>query len=143
MVLKSPLPLLVAAMLILSGCVTHITSNVYQNPAPSEKFSNFTSIEVLPIKLVAPYADQESNEAALLKIQENVDFKLKPALAEWNARPATGASRTLLIEPTISEIKFINGSARFWSGAMAGSSAVKLSARITDKTTGQVIATPE
>jgi hypothetical protein len=141
--LKLLIPLLASVSLLLSGCVTRITSDVYQNPPPAEKFSRFTRIELRPIRLVAPYAGQEANEAALLKIQENLDLKMKPALEGWNAAPASGATRTLLIEPTITEIKFISGGARFWSGAMAGSSAVKLSARVTDQETGKVIATPE
>jgi hypothetical protein len=129
--------------LLLNGCVTHITTDVYQNPAPAEKFSNFNRIELSPARLEPPYAGQGANEAALIKIQENIDLKMKPALATWNAAPVSGAPRTLQIDLTIPEIKFISGGNRFWGGAWAGSSAVKLNARITEKETGKVIATPQ
>ena len=138
----SPLILLVAA-LFLDGCVTHIATDVTQNPAPPEKFSAFTSFEMTKVTLAAPYAGEGSNDKALLKVQENVSHKIDAVMAAWNA---TGASitprRTLLIEPVITEMKFINGNARFWVGPLAGSSAVILHVKITEKETGKVIATP-
>jgi hypothetical protein len=134
---------LIVAALALSGCVTNITSDVTQNPPPAEKFSNFTRFEMSKIALMPPYAGQEPNEKALIKIQENVDLKMTPAFATWNGRSAAGATRTLLIEPTVKEIKFVGGTSRFWGGALAGSSAVILEAKLTEKETGKVIATPQ
>lgn len=141
---------LLAALLVLplalglGGCVTNIKTDVTQNPPPAEKFSNFTRFEITKVALQAPYAGQEANEKALLKIQENVSAKMTPALELWNGKaPAGAATRTLLIEPVIPEIKFIGGASRFWGGALAGSSAVILKAKITEKETGRVVATPE
>jgi len=134
--------LVLAVALLAGGCVTHIHSDVTQNPPPAERFSAFNRIELPPLAIAAPYAGQDANEAAAKKIQENVDARMKPLLATWNAREASPA-RTLLVQATISEIKFISGGKRFLTGAFAGSSAVKLSARITEKETGRVIATPE
>ncbi len=132
-----------AAALLLGGCVTHITTTTIQNPAPAEKFSAFTRFELAKVALAAPYAGQESNERALAKIQENVSGRADPLLQQWNA---TGASavpvRTLVITPVITEIKFISGGERAWAGALAGSSAVILTARFTEKETGRVIAEP-
>lgn len=134
---------LLAATMLLTGCVTHITTTVTTNPPPAEKFSAFSQFELKPVRLAPGYAGQEANERALVKIQENVSLKMDAALARWTARPKDVATaRTLLIEPTVTEIKFINGSARFWAGAMAGSSAVILQASIVDKETGKVIASP-
>ncbi len=136
--------LVVACALLLNGCVTNIKSDVTQNPPPQEKFSAFTRFEMTPVKLAAPYAGQEANEKALLKIQENISFKMTPLLTQWNATGASAAApRTLLIELTIPEIKFVNATARVWSGAMSGSSAVVLRARVTEKESGKVVATPE
>ena len=89
-----------------------------------------------------PYAGQEANEKALVKIQENVSLKMTPTLEGWNRTASGGVTRTLLIEPTVTEIKFINATSRVWAGAMAGSSAVILKVRITEKETGKVIAEP-
>ena len=142
---KSILSLLgIVASLLLSGCATQIKTDVVQNPPPTEKFSNFTRFEMSDVTLLPPYAGQEANEKALIKIKENVAAKMAPALARWNEAGSKSAPpRTLLIELIIPEIKFINATARVWSGAMAGSSAVVLRARITEKETGRVVATPE
>jgi hypothetical protein len=138
----APLHVLVLAGL-LSGCATHISTSITQNPPPAERFSNFNRFEMTAIALAPPYAGQGANEKALRKIQEDVSVRMVPALKDWNAAGASGSpARTLLIEPTVTEIKFIGGGARVWAGAMAGSSAVLMTARITEKETGRVVATP-
>lgn len=135
---------LIGVTLLLGGCVTHITTDVTQNPPPVEKFSDFTKFEIEALTMVPPYAGQEANEVAMKKIQANVSQKATPLFEGWNA---TGAgktpARTLLVKPVITEIKFISGGKRFWAGAMAGSSAIILNAKITEKETGKVIATPQ
>jgi hypothetical protein len=134
---------LVIAAACLGGCVTHITTAVLQNPPPAEKFSAFTRFELARITLVPPYAGQEANERALVKIQENLSLKSDPLLAHWNEAGATAAPvRTLVVTPVVTEIKFISGGSRFWAGALAGSSAVILKARITEKETGREVAAP-
>lgn len=135
------LPLL--SSLLLAGCVTHINTDLTQNPPPEEKFSSFNRIELKPVTLVPPYAGQEANEQSLVKIQENVSLKMQPLLAKWNeAGDATATPRTLVITPVITEIKFINAAARVWAGAFAGSSAVIMKVQITEKETGRSIANP-
>lgn len=129
--------------LVLTGCITHIKSRVGQNPAPAEKFANFSSIEIAPISLEPPYAGQDANEKALRKIQDNVNLRTRPLLNEWNAHATEPGARTLLVQPRVTEIKFINGSARVWATWMAGSSAVILRVDFIDKATGQRIAQPE
>jgi hypothetical protein len=134
---------LLAASILLHGCVTHIKTDVLQNPAPAEKFSDFARVEMAKITLAPPYAGQEANEKALVKIQENVAAKMTPLLTAWNSRvPPAGGTRTLLIEPVVTEIKFINATSRVWAGAMAGSSAVILRVKLTEKETGRVIGEP-
>lgn len=131
------------AVLLAGGCATQIKTDVTQNPPPAEKFADFTRFEMPKLALLPPYAGQEPNERALVKIQENVDLRMKPALQVWNgAAPAGAAARTLLIEATIPELKFINATARVFAGAMAGSSAVILRVRITEKETGKIVAEP-
>jgi hypothetical protein len=131
------------AVLLLSGCVTRITTDITQNPPPEEKFSGFTRFELAKIELVPPYAGQEANERALVKIQENVSLKADPLVKGWIEAGASSAiARTLVITPVVTEIKFIGGGTRFWVGAMAGSSAVILKVTITEKETGKIVATP-
>lgn len=136
-------PALFLLSFFVSGCVTKITTDVTQNPPPLEAFSAFNRIELRPVVLQPPYAGQEANERALKKIQENVDEKMTPVLPGWNqAGSSRPGSRSLRIEPTVTEIKFISGAARFGAGAFAGSSAVILKARIVEVETGKVIAEP-
>lgn len=146
--MKSLLP----ALLVLSlgfafgGCATQVKSpvvNTARNPAPAESFSGFSRFELAPVSMPAPYAGQEANEAALKKIQENVDARLLPLMAAWNRIGAEKPARTLVIRPAVTEIKFINGTARFWAGAMAGSSMVVLEAAFIEKETGREVALPE
>ena len=131
-------------LLLLGGCSTNkITTTVLQNPPPAEKFSAFNHIELAPIAMGAPYSTDDGNRQALAKIQQIVLQQMTPVLQQWNAAGApAGGARTLLIEPSIREIRFFNATVRFWAGAMSGDSAVILDARITEKETGRVIATP-
>jgi hypothetical protein len=132
-----------AVPLLFTGCVTRIGTDITMNPPPAEKFAAFNRFEMEKITLVAPYAGQAANERAVAKIQENVDLKAAPQLQGWNnAGAGVTPARTLVFTPVVTEIKFISGGARFWAGAMAGSSAVIMKVTITEKETGRVIATP-
>ncbi|HVW20209.1 MAG TPA: hypothetical protein VHC86_03260 [Opitutaceae bacterium] len=132
------------AILALGGCATHITMDVAKNPPPAERFADFSHFELAPILLPAVYRGQDANEEALKKIQANVSSTMTPVLARWNAAGGQkGNGRTLLVEPSIREIKFLNATVRVWTGALSGSSAVILDARITEKETGRLIAAPE
>jgi hypothetical protein len=135
----------VLILLLFSACATHIRILNTMNPPPGEAFSNFTAFEMKPITLASRYANNDTNEKALVKIQENLSLVMEPTITNWNHIGATkgGTQRTLVITPVVSEIKFIGGAARFWVGPAAGSSAVIMRATITEKETGKTIATPE
>lgn len=146
--MKFPGYLTVAACLSISIGSAHarttIEASSMTNPAPSEAFNRFDHFDVKPISMAAPFSGQSANEAALKKIQENLDLRLKPMLASWNAMPVKNTvMRTLLIEPRVESIKFIGGAARFWAGAFAGSSGVLIKVKFSDPSTGQLIAEPE
>jgi hypothetical protein len=106
---------------------------------------NFTAFELKPVTLAPRYANNDTNEKALVKIQENLSLVMEPTITNWNhVGAAKGAPpRTLVITPVVTEIKFIGGAARFWAGPAADSSAVVLRVTITEKETGRTIATPE
>lgn len=134
----------------LSFCIgiaqarTTIEATSMTNPAPTEAFNHFDHFDVKPISMVAPFAGQSANDAAMKKIQENLDLRLNPMLAGWNsATPNNAPPRTLLIEPRVESIKFIGGGVRFFAGALAGSSGVLIKVKFTDAASGQVIAEPE
>jgi hypothetical protein len=123
---------------------TTIQASSMTNPAPSEAFDQFDHFDIKPIRMDAPFAGQSKNEAAVKKIQENLDLRLNPAITGWNSAVANNtAPRVLLIEPRVEAIKFISGGPRFWIGPLAGNSGVLIKVKFTDAATGQVIAEPE
>ena len=133
------------ASLFVSGCATRFKPESSYNPPPAENFSNFTAFEIMPVGIAPKYADSGANQKALAKIQEHVGVNILPLLDTWNQNGANkgGPARTLVIAPTVTDIKFISGFARVMVGPLAGSSAVILDVTITEKETGKVIATPE
>ncbi len=83
------------------------------------------------------YSISSSNNIAFVKWI--ADKMQQMAWTKEDASP----SRTLVLKPRIKQIKFISGGARFWAGAMAGSSAVVMSVEIVDKENGKIIAHPD
>jgi hypothetical protein len=134
------IPLLVAGAM-LGGCTTHIKPSLETNPSPAEKFSAFGRFELRPLQ--AGSTEVASQGKAMAKIEEHVQEHLGKRLAELNAKPLKAPARTLVIEPTVTELKFVSGAKRFFAGALAGSSAVILKAKFTEKETGKPIANPE
>jgi hypothetical protein len=129
------LTVLFAALVVLTGCATNIKPTVTSNPAPARAFKEFEQFELKPLQLDAGVEEP----AAVIKIREGLDRKINSLTATW-AQPA---GDTLVIEPRVRELKFVSGGQRFLVGAMAGSSAVRMTVKLTDKATGAVIAEPE
>lgn len=131
------LPLIVLAT---GGCVTHINTDVTQNPPPTEKLSNFNHFELEPVVLAPAFQSSDANHKAMAKIQDNLSQRMNPVTVKWNQ--AGGLRRTLVIEPQIEEIKFLNATVRIWTGALSGSSAVLMHVRLVEKDNGREIAAP-
>ncbi len=124
--------------------VEYIEAKNLNNPPPSVQLDSFDRFEIAPIAMVDPYAGQPANEQAKQRLQANLDERVPPVLAEWNAKEAKSSPpRTLRIEPTIRHVKFVSGKARFWAGALAGGTAVLMTVKLSDAATGEVIAEPE
>lgn len=133
--------ILIASLICASlcACVTHINVATRSNPPPREKFADFNAFELQPLQVAAEYQGKE--DAAVAKIQEHLNGILLPVLRQWSQPAAAG--RVLVVSPRIEAIKFVGGGARFFVGALAGSSAVIMKVRYTDKATGAVIADPQ
>lgn len=126
------------------GCVTTVdTPESTFNPAPTSSLSAYKQIELLPIRVATSVQGNNANQRALRKIQENVDAKIRPTLIGWNENPSAASNGHLVIEPVITELKFVSGGTRFMVGSLAGSSAVVMKAKIYDKDSGEIIAHPE
>lgn len=148
---KKPHLLLLPAILLLlsSGCATTSITRTEGPPAPpSSSLKDYTQLVLLDTTLAPAYAEHEANQAAAAKIHENLVDKLKEAEPSLETAEtaeeiqSAGTKGTLLIAPVIKEIKFIGGAARFWAGAMAGSSAVNMEVVFTDAASGEVVARP-
>lgn len=127
-----------ALVLACSACVTHIRPDVTNNPPPAEAFSHFQHFILEPTKVSSAAAHEK---AAIAKIDVYVQQRVAATLAGWENRNQDG--RTLDVQPEIVELKFVGGGARFFAGALAGSSAVVMRYRFTDAQTGRVVADPE
>ncbi len=139
---------LILTILLMIGCATQI-SKPTREPLPSKvRFGEFTNIEMKAVGISETYAEAEANQKALRKIDEilfNDMRMLYPNLKRIeNGEDFSKASdKTLQITPIIKEIKFVGGGARFWVGAMAGSSAVLMEAIFRDGSSSEIIADPE
>jgi hypothetical protein len=133
-IMKNPL-ILIAALTVLTGCVTSIKPTVTMNPPPARALKEFNAFELKPLAV-----DEGIEQAeAVAKISEGLDRKINVLTTAWSKSPGA----TLIIEPRIRELKFVGGGKRFFVGALAGSSAVRMTVKLTDKTSGTLIAEPE
>lgn len=141
---KLALAALLAGLCVVAHAKDEIKPAGSSNPPPTEVLGGFDRYEVKPAVLVGIYAGQEANEKALASFQRNFDERVGAWVAEQNAKPAShDPVRTLVIEPRIDKVRFIGGGARFWVGAMAGSSRVLVKMKLTDQATGALVAEPE
>lgn len=131
-------------IMYFTGCATRdIRVGDFDNPPPLRKFSDYTHFKLENITIADAYASAEPNIKAKNKIQENIDMRLLPILKAWNDKQNHTLNETMVFEPNIKQIKFIGGAARFWVGAMAGSSAVVMELVCREKSSGKQIAVAE
>lgn len=139
---------LVMAIVSVFGCATHIAKPSSAVEPTSVKLATYQQVYMKSVSISEKFSTHDANQRALNKIDELMYADLKivfPDIQKLSSQEVVEKSpqKTLIIEPHIKEIKFINGAARFWVGAMAGSSAVLLQAKFSDATTGEVLADPE
>jgi len=133
---------------LLTGCATRIRQPAAAPQPVKVKLSTFKSVGLKTVVVNPKFAGAATNEKARKKINELLVTKMKFAIPELKqidevVKPDAADKPALVIEPVIEEIKFIGGAARFWVGAMAGSSAVLMKVTYTSSATGEVLAAPE
>lgn len=134
----------ILASFLFSGCATtYIKVDELENPPPKFKFADFSTYEMNDIIIAPEYDSSEANIKAKNKIQETLNSRLATIITAWGQKQVQSPKGTLVIEPRISQIKFIGGNARFWAGALAGSSAINMEVTYRDKETGEVVAQPK
>jgi hypothetical protein len=132
---------LLALALVVSGCASNVKASRTDNPPPVEAYSKFGRIEVKPAVLAPEFRGQSANEKSLEKINANLFKRLGENPKKWNSRPDNG--RTLIIEPVVTDIRFIGVGARIFTGPLSGSSGVVMKVKATDAKTGKLIDHPE
>lgn len=130
-----------ALSLSMTGCASNVKASRMDNPPPTEPYSNFGRIEVKPATLAPEFQGQSSNEKSLDKINANLFKRLGDKPNQWNSGPDNG--RQLVIEPVVTDIRFIGVGARIFTGPLSGSSGVVIHIKVTDARTGKLIDHPE
>lgn len=133
--MKTYLLALVSVAAFLAGCATNIHPTVASNPPPTRPFNTFGAFEIRPMTVAAGVEEPDAVE----KIREVCGERINTLISGWNR----GSGDTLVIEPRIEELKFVSGANRVMAGAMAGSSAIRVTAKLSAKSSGAVVATPE
>jgi hypothetical protein len=133
----------------LVGCATQVTEQPTETKRASVKAGDFKKIILVASEIAPIYAEHGANIKAVNKIDEILATRITGSLdnvtvikAEQLEESTISASQKgdiLIIKPYVKQIKFIGGAARFWAGAMAGSSVVILDVILKDAATGEVI----
>lgn len=144
-----------AAMLILftaliSGCATQVTETPSKVTPASTRLGQFDQVILVKTEIAPSYASHPANLKAVKKIDEilaerlggiftNVQVKTKEQVKSENLEKN---GKVLFIKPYVKQIKFIGGAARFWAGAMAGSSVVIMDVAFEDGSNGKKLSNP-
>ncbi|MDM3869840.1 hypothetical protein QSV34_00590 [Porticoccus sp. W117] len=143
--------LAICSFVLLSGCATKIEQPALAIPERSTvPLGSYDNVYLADISMAEEYAGQSANEKAAKRIGEvlfrnmrQVFPKLEKISHEGAEKMEANKDHALIIKPHIRQIKFIGGGARFFVGAMAGSSVVVMEAQFVDVATGESVAWPE
>lgn len=135
-----------ALLFAIPSCATHIAKPKNSPQNTKTKFGSFSKVEFKEAVLAPKFAQSGANKKAAKKINELLARDIKTVfpnaeLVDADANFSKG--KVLQITPLIEEIKFISGAARFWIGAMAGSSAILMKVTYVNGANGEIIAEPE
>ena len=113
-----------------------------RNPPPSVALNAFDRIEVAPLVLAEGLDAHKGNRVAQRYLQVDLDERLRQRIEAHSAGAGDAPSRTLVVTPEITAIRFITGGKRLLFGGFGGKSWAVLKLRMVDKATGEVVAEP-
>ncbi len=134
-------PVVVLAML-WQGCATNLSRPAGHPQPATVRLGTFDNVDLEPVGISPEFAASSANQRAAKKINEHLHTQMAQVFPAVNSHEKQDGT-TLVMKPLVKEIKFIGGAARFWLGAMAGSSAVLMEVVYMDKDSGEVVASPE
>ena len=110
------------------------------NPPPAAALGGYRSYELKPLQVSDELKSTETGQKATAKIQEHIDARLKPVVEGWNKMAEGEANgKTLVFEPSVADLRFINGTKRFWAGALAGKSHVVMHVKVIEQPGDKVL----
>lgn len=134
---------------LFTGCATKVVETPSEVKASKAKLGDYKKVILVKAEIAPTYAKHPANVKAANKIDETLRQKLSAIYSDIEVKSVAEAknlgksnSKTLVIKPYIKQIKFIGGAARFWGGAMAGSSVVIMDTAIIDLNTNETLANP-
>ena len=142
-----PVAVVAAAVVVSFGCgrdaapqPSPASAATGSRTAGAGNFSQYEAVEYGTVRLAASAEQDEESRAAVDKALRECMTKV-PA-----ARPASAGkagTKTLLVEPTITQIRKVSSAARFWGGAFAGNSSITMNVAFKDKATGKSLGSKE
>jgi hypothetical protein len=117
-------------------------------PRAAVNLSAFQAVGLTALIIAPPYDGSNINKRAAARIELVLLAEMRGIFPQLKVgAEAEGvkadAGEALLIEPLLTEVRFIGGGARFMAGAMAGNSNVRLRVTFRNAKTGAVVAEPE
>lgn len=103
---------------------------------PEEPLSHFGHFELAPLALSPEVQADAKKVAQASTLEAKLRARVQPLLDEWNAS-GRSSPQTLIIEPTVQQLRIVSGGARFWAGAMAGESLVDIDLMLVDGGSGE------
>jgi hypothetical protein len=131
------------AFVLAQGCATNLSKPDAAPQPTSVKLSSFQTVSLKAVEIAPDFAASSANQKAAKKINELLSNKMPMVFSGLQEASNSSGQTGLLIEPLILEIKFIGGAARFWAGALAGSSAVLMEVTFRNLSTGNVVGKPQ
>jgi hypothetical protein len=142
--------LLVLVTALVSGCATQVTETPSKVTPATTDLGEFSQVILVKTEIAPTYASHPANLKAVKKIDEilaerlggvleNVQVK---TLDQIKSENLANNGNVLFIKPYVKQIKFIGGAARFWAGAMAGSSVVIMDVAFEDGANGTKLSNP-
>lgn len=114
-----------------------------KNPPPVHKLQGYSGYELKPLTLAPDMAGKKNVDKVVAKTEENIQQSVAPIVKQWNESADASSKEKLLIEPGIVSVHKPSGANRFWAGAMAGSGHIVMKVKISEQSSGKVIAEPE
>lgn len=108
----------------------------------SRPLSTFARYELRAMTMSSEVTQDERKVAQAKVLEQRLRDQLLPLIQKWESAPAGGRSGTLVIEPRLESLRIVSGGARFWAGALAGSSTIDLDLMLTEKQSSSVVAKP-